>query len=200
MEVRNVPHEDVELVLNVLCEAFYHYPVMRFVLGPEVEDFDTNFPRLIRLFVTTRVLCDDPLFGIDGKEGLAAAATVTLPESRGSDALDDYREAAWRQFTTEAKARYTAFRDACNRFDPGEPHYHLNMIGVRNAYRGVGLARLLIEEVIRRSDGAPQSKGVSLSTEAAANVPLYEHMGFEQTGHCVVGPGLETWNFYRPKR
>ena len=36
------------------------------------------------------------------------------------------------------------------------------------------------------------------ATEDAGNVALYEHLGYEVTGHAIVAPELETWNFFRP--
>lgn len=195
--VSQVPEQQVETVVEVLCEAFYHYPVMRYVLGPEVGDFDRDFRRLVRLFVMARVFSADPLFGISDRDRLVAVATVTLPGSRVSSRLGDYREATWVKLPAGSRARYTAFCDACAQFDVDEPHHHLNMIGVRAAWQGKGLARHLIGHVIALADADPGSGGVSLSTESPSNVPLYEHLGFRLTGHAVVGPGLETWNFFR---
>ena len=50
------------------------------------------------------------------------------------------------------------------------------------------------------ADADDSSAGVSLSTESQQNLPLYAHFGYQQLGHAVVGPGLETWAFFRPGR
>jgi hypothetical protein len=39
---------------------------------------------------------------------------------------------------------------------------------------------------------------VTLSTEDPANVPLYQHFGYQVTGHTRVAPALEAWVFFRP--
>ena len=44
----------------------------------------------------------------------------------------------------------------------------------------------------------PQSRGISLTTESAANVPFYQHLGYQMVGYGRIGPGLETWAFFRP--
>lgn len=199
MQVRTIPYEQVDSVVDTLCEAFYHYPVMRYVIGGQAGEFERHYPRLIRLFVMGRVLSQEPLLGIGDGAQLEAAAAVSLPDTEGiSEELAEYRKAAWARLEPAAKARYDAFCEACARFDVEAPHHHLNMIGVRQAHQGKGLARKLIEYVEGLSDKHPRSRGVSLSTEDAANVPFYEHLGFELTGHAEVGPGLETWNFFKP--
>ena len=44
----------------------------------------------------------------------------------------------------------------------------------------------------------PESRGISLTTESAANVPFYEHLGYRIVGYGRIGTGLETWGFFRP--
>lgn len=200
LDVRTIPGELVESVVDTLHEAFHDYPVMRFVLGPDVAHFDDMHARLIRLFVMGRVLSNDPVFGIGDPNHLEAVATVTLPQPKGiPEELTEYRKAAWARFGSEAKARYDVLCEIWGQLDIEEPQYHLNMIGVRNAHQGKGHGRRLVEHVTRISDCDPESNGVSLTTEFAANVPFYERLGFEVTGYAEVAPGLETWNFFRRK-
>jgi hypothetical protein len=44
----------------------------------------------------------------------------------------------------------------------------------------------------------PDSRGISLTTESAGNVPFYQRLGYRMVGHGRIGPGLETWGFFRP--
>jgi GNAT superfamily N-acetyltransferase len=71
------------------------------------------------------------------------------------------------------------------------------MIGVRGTHQGRGLARRLLEAVHALAAGDAGSRGVSLTTELAKNVPLYEHFGYAVIGHVWVNEGLETWSMYR---
>ena len=201
MIVRNIDYNNVDLVVDVLHEAFYDYPVMKFVLGPDAPDFKNLHERLVRLFVMGRVFCEEPLFGIGGTDRLEAAAIVSLPETDGvPDALTEYRQKVWAGFGQEARSRYDDFCNACAQFDIDLPHHHLNMIGVRKANKGSGFGRILVDHVIQLSDQHPNSHGVSLSTENPANVSFYEHLGFEVTGHAKIAPEFETWNFFRKKQ
>lgn len=200
MNVQNIDYEFAESVVDTLHEAFYDYPVMRFVLGPNVENFESRHVRLIRLFVMARVFCNEPLLGIGDRNNLSAVAVVSLPETKGIPVeLTEYRKQVWATFESEAKARYDAFAAACSQFDVELPHHHLNMIGVRRSHQGSGFGRKIVEHVIGIAEQHPGSYGVSLSTEHASNVPFYEYLGFELTGHAKVGPGLQTWNFFREK-
>ena len=64
-------------MLDTLSEAFYHYPVLRYVIGGNVADFDEQFRRLIRMFVMARVLSDEPLLGIGEDTYMYASAAAT---------------------------------------------------------------------------------------------------------------------------
>lgn len=71
------------------------------------------------------------------------------------------------------------------------------MIGVRGAHRGDGLGRLLLHAVHDHARERPGCRGVSLTTENPANVPLYQYFGYDLVAHAEVAPGLESWGFFR---
>ena len=201
MNVQNIDYGRVDEVVDTLHEAFYDYPVMKFVLGADAPDFRRLHERMTRLFVMGRVYSKEPLFGIGDPNRLAAAAIVSLPETDGTpDALHEYRQQVWATFEPAARCRYDKYVSACASFDIDLPHHHLNMVGVRKAHKGTGLGRALVEHVIRKSDRHEDSHGVSLTTELASNVSFYERLGFEVTGHIEVAPGFETWNFFRQRK
>jgi ribosomal protein S18 acetylase RimI-like enzyme len=112
--------------------------------------------------------------------------------------LSDLREQVWADLGSSARARYETFGAASAQFQVDVPHIHLSMIGVRRRARGVGLGRSLIEHVHRLSRNDIESEGVTLNTEKAVNVSLYEHFGYKLVSHATVAPGLETWSFFRP--
>jgi GNAT superfamily N-acetyltransferase len=199
MRPAQIDYAHLDAVVDTLHEAFGDYPVMRYVLGDEQDGFEKQHRRLVRLFVMGRVLNQDPLYGLGAANAPVAVATVTLPgPSKNSRELAEYRQAEWARLGAGAQERYEAFCDACAQFDVSEPHHHLNMLGVRRGHQGQGLGKKLVEHVIDLAEKDTGSGGVSLSTENASNLPFYNHLGFELTGHAEVGPGLETWNFFRP--
>jgi GNAT superfamily N-acetyltransferase len=198
MPARVTEVDDPDEVVDVFCEAFHDYPVMRFVLGRGRVDYDRDLRTLIGFFVMSRALRGEYLFGVRGERGLAAAATVSRPGTPSPPALAALREAVWAALGEEARTRYDAYGAACSPLEPTGPHLHLNMIGVRRGTQGGGRGRLLLDHVHALSREDPESGGVSLSTEDPRNVALYEHVGYVVRGHAVVSPELETWALYRP--
>lgn len=192
--------DDEGAVVDVLADAFAGYPVMRYVLdGPAPSD-DRRLQVLVGFFVRARTWRDHPVFGIRDGGLLAAVATVTPPDAGPVPArLTELRESVWAELGEGARDRYGAFGRACEAFEVAEPHHHLNMIGVRAASQGRGLARPLLEAVHRLAHDDPGSAGVTLTTETPSNLSFYERFGYRQVGHAHVDEGLETWGFFRPR-
>jgi GNAT superfamily N-acetyltransferase len=200
MKVENLFLENIPEVADVLCEAFYNYPVMKYVLK-EKKDYDDRLRKMVTFFVTARALRNEPLLGIYNSENrLVAAATVTLPgEIPSPPELFELRDKLWEEIGAEEKARYENYGNVAFGLLPKEPHHHLNMIGVRNIYQGKGFARQLINEVEKLVSEHPFSTGVSLNTEVESNVNFYLHLGFELLGKAVVDKEIVTWGFFKAK-
>jgi len=190
---------DVAEVVDVLCEAFADYPVMRFVLGADVADYERRLEAFIHFFVEARVLRGEVMLGIGQRGRFDGAALVSRPSGPPSPPeLSELRERLWADLGSPARARYDSFTAACAPFEVETPHIHLQMIGVRRAAKGQGIGRRLIEHVHLMSREDPDSQGVTLTTEDQANVPLYQHFGYEIVGHASVVWGLRSWGLFRP--
>jgi GNAT superfamily N-acetyltransferase len=187
MDVLNLSKENIPEITSVLCEAFYNYPVMKYVLG-EKEDYDKRLCKMVTFFVSARALRKEPLLGIYNSDNkLVAAAAVTLPGDIPSPPdLLKLRDELWAALGSEEKARYENYGSVASALLPKEPHHHLNMIGVRNDYQGKGLARQLINRVEELVSEHPTSTGVSLNTEVEANVNFYLHLGYDLLGKATV--------------
>lgn len=198
--VRTVHADSLPEVTSVLCDAFADYPVMRYVLGDaETGDYPARLERLVGFFAAARVLRDDLILGVPDEAGLAAVALLTLPGDRPSPpALEAARERVWAHLGGEARGRYEAFGQACAPFTVDVPHLHLNMLAVRRRNQGQGLARLLLDRLHRIAQERGDSRGVTLTTEDARNLPLYRRFGYDLLGHARVAPELESWGFFRP--
>lgn len=198
-KVVELGEDDVREVVGVLCESFFDYPTLRFVLGPDSRRYENRLQTLVHFFVMARVLRGEVLLGIESDEGLSAAALVSRPTGpEAPPELGDLREKVWAELGTSARGRYEAFGAACAPFQVAAPHIHLNMVGVRCRAQGQGLGRLLIEYVHVLSYEDSESEGVTLTTEDPTNVPLYESLGYQVVGRAVVAPELRTWGFFRP--
>ena len=197
--VLSLGKEHVAAVTRVLSEAFYDYPVMRYVLGEHHGDYEQRLSTLVNFFVMARVLRDEELLGtMSGADPVATALVSYRGRRKSPEELAVLRDAVWDELGPNTKSRYEAFATACAPFEVPNPHIHLNMIGVSREAQGSGLGRVLMDHIHGMSFRDPLSKGVTLTTEDPSNVPLYEHFGYRVVGHAKVPPGLETWGFFRP--
>jgi GNAT superfamily N-acetyltransferase len=187
--------------ISVLCDSFRRYPVMRYVLGDSSRDYDGRLRTLIGLFVAARVLREEPLLGVRNQTGtLAGVAVVTLPGDRPSpEELSLRREAVWRDLGRAERERYERFSSSGGEYEVETPHHHLNMIGVRGSQAGQGFGRVLLEAVHDLAAQHPGSSGVTLTTEDARNLGLYQRFGYGILGHTQVSDELESWSLYRPR-
>ena len=203
MMVTTLSFDQVVEIVSVLSDAFQDYPVMRYVLGPDVPGvgapYKVRLHRLVQLFVSARAYRDEPLLGIrDDSGALVAAVVMSLPKaSNPLPAFIGLRESVWAELGAEARSRYDAYIAAANFFAASPPHHHLNMIGVRKAQQRRGLSRELLDAVHRLAGDDAQSTGVSLTTERPENLPFYERFGYKVVGHARLGPDLETWGLFR---
>lgn len=197
VEIHRIPTARVASVIDVMCDAFSEYPVMRFVIGDDAEDYPRRLERLVGFFVMARALRGEPLFAATVGGRPAGAATVSFPDGESPHELGRLREEVWLELGSDARARYEACGDAWKPLGVDVPHIHLNMIGVRAGFRGRGLARGLLEVVQDLSRVTPGSQGVTLTTESPGNVAFYEGAGYEVVGHVRIAPELESWGMFR---
>lgn len=198
VRARHLSPSDASAVVDVLSDAFADYPVMRYVLGAAGAG-NNRIQTLIGFFVFRRIQLGGPMLGIAGPDGqLAGAAVMTLPEEpEPSAAVLDARDRTWALLGDDCRERHDAYGAVAKQFLVTERHHHLNMIGIRHAAQGQGLARPLLEAVLAVAANDSSSGGVSLSTELSKNVRLYEHFGFSVVGHAPVTPAFDTWGLFR---
>ena len=87
--VQRLAADAADEILDVLCDSFRDYPVMRFVLGDRGDDYDSDLRVLIRLFVMSRVMRSEPLLGVFDESGLVAAAIVSDPATVNGNSFVD---------------------------------------------------------------------------------------------------------------
>lgn len=179
----------------MLAEAFADYAVMRHVLGADAR-YPQRLQRLIHLFVSARTLRDDAIFGILDNRDLCAVATTSTPGAEDAPAWETLRAAVWAELGAAELERYRRCVAAWQPLTPAVPHLHVNMLGVRRAWQGTGLAARLLRHVHALA-AQHQLEGVSLTTENPRNVTFYQHMGYDIVGHAVITPEIETWGFFR---
>jgi len=190
-----------EDTVSAFCEAFYDYPVMRYVIGEAGSRYDGLLRQLIGYFTESRFSRQYPVLGIESDSGrIVAAANINPPRSLPSPpSLELTFENLRDNLGEKAMARYEAFAEACDPFEPEEQHFHLGMIGVIQAEQGRGHAGQLLDALHEMSRADPESNGVSLTTETPRNLPFYERFGYRILGRGETPDGgLETWTLFRP--
>lgn len=197
-EVRRIEKEEIEEVVDILCESFSEYPVMKFVLG-ETDDYEAKYRKLIHFFVQNRFLKNEYVFGVGAPGSMQGVTLISIPyKATTSEELDTLKAKVWDELGDEAKSRYELFGSTCSKFDVDTPQLHLNMIGVRKEHQSKGIGKLLLNHAHQLTLEDGEATGISLSTEVPQNVSLYEHFGYEITGSADVGGAFTTWNFFRP--
>jgi ribosomal protein S18 acetylase RimI-like enzyme len=197
-EIYLLKKQDVPDVVNVLCDSFENYPVMRYVLISETN-YEHRLKILINFFVMARVFREEAIIGIGDRSNLAGVALTSNPgNSPDIPEFNDLREKVWLELGSESRARYQKFGDTCAQFKVDEPHIHLSMIGVKTEAQGKGFAGKLMKQVHLVSMSEPDSIGVTLTTEDPEKVSFYQYMGYKIIGEAMVAPQLKTWSFFRP--
>lgn len=202
--IQRLDESNISQILDVFCDAFHDYPVMEVVIGSVGKKYDKYLRLLIKLFVMKRIMRGGPILGVAHNGVLIACATITSPQDKITDErLKDLKkidESIWYELGREARNRYKELCKLWDGFEVEEPHYHINMIGVRNSFKGRGLGSKLLEAVHQMSYDDPDSCGVTLTTEDPANVPFYQHHGYKVEANFVFSEALETWCFFRPDK
>jgi ribosomal protein S18 acetylase RimI-like enzyme len=87
--------------------------------------------------------------------------------------------------------------DALHEKHAAEPHYYLDNLGVVSSARGQGLSSRLIRPFLEMADS--QQVIAYTDTVTPANVPLYEHFGFQCVEErAVPGTGITVFALRRP--
>jgi hypothetical protein len=171
--VHIISPDRLDEIVDVLCDAFHDYPVMRYLVGAAHADYDVRLRRLIGFFAYRRGRMGAPYLGVSEGNELVAVAAFTLPVEPEIPAdVVARRDALWRDLGDDARIRYDTYANTTKAFTIAAPHHHLNMIGVRHAHMGRGFARPLLDEMARRSREDANSASVSLTTELPQNVTL----------------------------
>lgn len=177
-----------EDVVDVLCEAFYDYPVMQHIADGLSDDYVARLRALIGFYVDLRFIRQWPVLGVYDNLDVVAVALVNEPvdaawieESSGViDTLHDcLGESAYQ--------RMVEFEQASSESEPDFPHYFLGMIGVLNGSRGKGYAYHLMQHVVGLSESDKRSRAVALTTESEKNIAYYQRFGFQLVSETKVG-------------
>jgi len=140
MKVELCTQAQKEEALDVLCDAFHEYPVMRYVLADSGPDYDGALRALIDLFCQARLTHGLSLYGIRHEGPLVAVSVTSDPIERPTPPqLQETAERLIERIGQEAWDRLGRYDDACEAGDPGQPSHYLGMLGIVSSHQRQGV-------------------------------------------------------------
>lgn len=184
---------DASQIGRTLARAFDDDPMMRWFLPADA----TREAGLARYFATlfTRQYVHHGVC-----EHTAAAAAYWVPPGAQDKAVPDAETIA--ELVEILGDRAPLFQEAAAAavtHGPQEPHWYLAVVGADPAAQGQGHGAALLRSGLAKADadGLP----VYLESSKPANLPVYEHFGFEVLGEVQLpGGGPALWPMRREPR
>ncbi len=177
-----IAEEQVLAAGEVLGQAFFNDPLCVYTEPDDLEarlsQFTWLFTQLVRegaaqggVFVNTRNARPDGVaVWVPPQTGEAAAGEEVWSEM---DQMEQrFRPEAYRRFT----GAYRHFEEVHHKW-ASDPHWYLALLGVSPSHQKQGIGAALLTPILQRADqeGLP----CYLETFVSANVPFYEHRGFQ---------------------
>jgi ribosomal protein S18 acetylase RimI-like enzyme len=182
---------------EVLANAFLDYPVIRYFFEDQGSHYGACVSELYRFFVESCIAQGKHVMGVLSLGKLVAVSCVQGPEIQsGSEDLSHAEERFFNKIGATAVSRIQAYNKMVSDHLPQKPHYYLEDIGVLPEYRGMGFARILLQQVHDLSASNPISTGIGLDTHEFSNVSLYRHFGYQVTGETYLDH-IRTWFMFR---
>lgn len=163
---------DENAIIDVITLAFSTDPVFRW-LYPDPHRFLENFPTFARAY-GGRAFEHGSADYADGYSG----APLWLPPDVHSD--DEALGKLLERSAGDRKSDVLAIIDQEENYHPGEPHWHLIVVGVDPTRQGKGIGSALMKQGLVRCDR--DSRPTYLDSTNPKNIPLYGRYGFELLG------------------
>lgn len=191
---------DKPLFVSLIINAFAQDPLFLSLFGqPELSGkHKRRSEAFVEYLFDKSFLLQEEIWGLYTKEGVLGGVYLVEPPSAGNGRLmgGSIRLAirtARLAFqlppsTLSFLNRYMVLTRAAI---PHKSCHYLIMIGVHPRMQGQGIGKALLQHLLSSVNRHPASWGVSLDTENADNVPLYEKLGFtvskqEQLGELPI--------------
>lgn len=193
--------EDVGSVGNVLADSHANYPSFSYLFPDQAKR------RKILHSLFTGVARDAQPFGevwAAVEDGRMLGAAVWLPPGAFPwSARRKLRGSVFflpvLMYAPRSLNDFMHLGERAEEVFPKEPHWYLEVLGVRPEVQGMGLGTRLLEPVLARADedGLP----CYLETAREENLRFYRRLGFELEGQVqLLAEGPPHWAMSRPPR
>ncbi len=197
-EHRLLTHSDVEAAAQVISQAFVDDPLTSFMLPFK----STRVKTLVKFFRVYGEISIKNKRGYGVGEPLQGVAYWKFPDQGDvSISINSLGKFLPLLFTMYPIGYFRA-KDILSKIDSmhtkyaNEPHFYLDNIGVLAAARGRGISSKLIRPFLEMADA--QKVVAYTDTVTRANVPLYEHFGFECMEESFIPKtGITVWALRR---
>ncbi len=166
----------------ILQRAFFNDPLCVYTAPrPQVRE------KLFAWFFTRFVREELPVGGIYTTAGQMEGVTVWLPPESAEPSLEQGGNDGMEQIFGDAYHRFIdtfRFLGLLHQHLVPEPHIYLALLGVAPHTQGQGVGKTLLTPMFQRADR--EGLACYLETFTPANVPFYEHRGFQ-----VISNGVE---------
>jgi GNAT superfamily N-acetyltransferase len=187
VSVRPVTAADVRPLAAVLGRAFEDDPPFVWML-PDARTRRARAGRFFGTVVRTEALAYGAV-EVASHDGVIVGGAIWLPPGHWMPtvteqlrSLPGFARAFGRRFR-----QAVALEQAMVLAHPREPHWYLFAVGVDPVHQGIGVASSLLRSRLARCDQAGEP--AYLESTKLANVPLYQHLGFEPTGPMTMPAG-----------
>lgn len=184
--------------IDVTVRAFLPDPLMQYMFAGHDAGLVTALSALFEFSCAVRFDLGWPLLGAEIDGQLVGVLGVTMP---GDDTWPVSLQATYASMLDaigrDATSRFERYAVLADAFRPTEPHYQVGFVAVAPEVQGRGIGRLLLDAIHRMSAHHPDSIGVYLDTGNPANIPFYEHMGYQTLGSNRLGDAVDIICMYR---
>ncbi|WP_147332006.1 GNAT family N-acetyltransferase [Geodermatophilus marinus] len=194
--VRPATRADAEEVGEVLAEAFEDHPWIRWAFGERPSR--DRLAALYRLDAGVAGAERRATWVAEQDGAVVAAACWTRPDAPElSPATEELLSTQVPRLIGDRAERLAEADDCVARLLPAERHWFLGCVGTRPRWRGRGLATSLVAAGLADVDA--QGAIAVLETSSAANVRLYERLGFVVRAELdPPGGAPHVWLMERP--
>lgn len=194
LTVRKAEAEDGALVAGVLTESFFHDPVTNWLV-PDQGRRPSVLPPLFELYFDLFLAHGETYISADG-----AGVALWLPpgqEMVRENQLEDFGRRVEEAAPADA-ARMFALGEFFDAHAPGEPHWHLQLLGTLPARQGEGIGSALLSDFLPGADR--RGEPAYLEATTLRSRALYERHGFVCRGEIVLPDGPTMWQMWRSPR
>jgi GNAT superfamily N-acetyltransferase len=186
VNVRPATTADVRPLAAVLGRAFEDDPPFVWML-PDARTRQARAGRLFGTVVRTEALALGAV-EVACVDGVIVGATIWYPPGRWTPGVQLRTLLGFIRALGRRLGPAAALEQALVRAHPRDPHWYLFAIGVDPAHQGSGVAGMLLRSRLTHCDQTGEP--AYLESSKLANVPLYQHFGFEPSGPMPLPDGV----------